>query len=51
MIAVMCTSQKNRPRFPEADTYTARGVHPTALPSWFHIVRKIGAVKSTLEAP
>ena len=41
----MCTSQKNQPRFPEADSHAARGVHPAMLPSWFYIVTVIAAVK------
>jgi hypothetical protein len=45
MIAVMCTPHKKSARFPEADPYTARGVHPAALPSWCNIVTAIGAVK------
>jgi hypothetical protein len=45
IVAVMCTSQKNQPRFPEADSHTGRGVHPAMLPSWFYIVTVIAAVK------
>jgi hypothetical protein len=32
-------------------TYTARGVHPTALPSSFYIVTTIAAVKLPAAAP
>jgi hypothetical protein len=28
---------------PQPDSHTARGVHPTVLPSWFHIVTVIAA--------
>jgi hypothetical protein len=31
--------------FPRPDSHTARGVHPTALPSRFDIVMLIGVVK------
>jgi hypothetical protein len=44
-IAVMCTSQKNQPRFPEADSHAAHGAPPAMLPSWFDIVTVIAAVK------
>jgi hypothetical protein len=51
MIAVVRNSQKNQPRFPEAGSHTARGVHPTVLPSWFHIVTAAAAVKPLTVAP
>jgi hypothetical protein len=38
-------SQKDQAPVPEARPHTARGVHPAALPSWFHIVM---AIKTTL---
>jgi hypothetical protein len=44
-IVAYLTFKKIRPRFPEAPSYTARGVHPAVLPSWFHIVMAIGGVK------
>jgi hypothetical protein len=47
------TSKKSGPGFLRDPTYTACGVHPTALPSWFHIVMLIGAtvdVHATLSA-
>jgi hypothetical protein len=37
--------KKIRPRFPEARSYTARGLHPTVLPSQFDIVMATAAVK------
>jgi hypothetical protein len=41
------SDQKNQaPRqIPRPDSHTARGVHPTVLPSWFHIVTTIAGVK------
>jgi hypothetical protein len=51
MIAVICAPKKIRPRFPEARFCTARSVHPTALPSWFHIVTAVSAVKLPTVAP
>jgi hypothetical protein len=35
MAKFMCTSKKIRPWFPEARSYTTRGVHPAALLSLF----------------
>jgi hypothetical protein len=51
IIAVICTPQKISPRFPEARSDMARGVHPAAPPSWFHIVTVIGAVKRWTSGP
>jgi hypothetical protein len=44
-------SKKIRPRFPEARSHTARGVHPAARPSWFYIVTAVGAFKPLTVAP
>jgi hypothetical protein len=46
MIVIMCTSQKIRPRFPEARSYTARDVRPAAPAIVFHIVTAVAAIKS-----
>jgi len=41
MIAVMFTSQKTQASVSRGRSHMARGVHPTMLPSWFHIVTAI----------
>jgi hypothetical protein len=40
-VAKFAAHKKIRPRFPEARSYTARGVHPAALPSWFISSRRL----------
>jgi hypothetical protein len=42
---------KNKPRFPEVRSHTARGVYPTALPPQIYIVTPIDAVKLRSVAP
>jgi hypothetical protein len=37
--------KKIRPRFPEARSHTACGVHPAVLPTWFHIATTAADVK------